>query len=217
MAHDFGTAPRTRDVQLGEQFGSTKLPHPTNAPYVLRSHPLRWQWVEDEAGAGEWLPLLAARTISPGVDGVDSGGDAAHARERDRRDGWVEIPLTCTPDGRTYVVETECESGWYHHDRWETPRWLGREIMPSQVDVAGYRAWLRWLVAEGHVAPMAPSALAKACAPQVSRIASLTRDLPRYPGLSGQIAQEKRRLAAMRGQADAPPPRRRRAAEQEAA
>ncbi len=215
MAHDFDAAPAPggeRQIgHIGAPGARTDiLPHLANSPYVLRYHPLRWQHIDSEhtADGGEWLPLLGQRTVSLGVNCTGADGNQAHANEYDSRHGWQRIDLRTTQDGKSYLRGRECAGGTYHYQRWETPRAVGTEVMASDVDTAGYYTWLRWLLAEGHIAPITVDAKRRCSQSQQHRISNIQRDARSNPYLADQLADEKKRLAAM---LDEPkPPRSRR-------
>lgn len=137
-----------------------ELPVAKNPYFLLKHHPLRWQWYADGGpdGGGEWLPMLSTRQWDLGVGGVDKNGDTSYAEIEERRTGWAVIPPNTTPDGGSYVLATPCRGGQYHHTRWETPRTMAGRMLSPVSDQDGYRAWLRWLVAEGHVPAMTEAA-----------------------------------------------------------
>lgn len=217
--HDFATdsRPETSRIPTRGGRGRTKLPHDRNNEFISRWHPLRWQWVEvedDSEPSGEWLPLLGDRTHSLGVNGIGFDHSTVFADAYDKEHGWTVVPYDLTPDGRDYVIRTECRNGWYHHTRWETPRHIAGRGLASSIDLAGYWSWLRWLVTEGHIPPMSADALTLCTAPQRERIASLQRDERQHPHLTPKLERERARLARMLGETAAPAkpkPRKRRA------
>lgn len=218
MAHDFDAGPKgplqEEEVTALHATREAHLPHARNSRFVLRYHPLRWMWVDnaDAADGGEWLPAVAQRTIALGVNGMSADGDDAHANAYDARHGWQTIALDCTPDGRSYLRRQRARGGYYHYTRWETPRSVGGEVLSSHVDQAGYYDWLRWLVAEGHVAPISEDAKMRCSAQYAARARSIQRDLRTNPHLEGALSEAQGKLAAMRaGAAPARPNRRRKA------
>lgn len=205
MPHDFDAPPSSplqeEEVTAIHATREAALPHQANSRFIFRYHPLRWMWVDDEHSAkgGEWLPQVGQRTIALGVNGVGADGDTAHAEAYDRRHQWRAIPLTCTEDDRSYLRRMRARGGYYHYTRWETPRWVGDEVLASDIDTAGYYAWLRWLVAEGHVPPISEDAKQRCSAQYAARARSIQRDVRSHPHLQSELDATKARLAAMRG------------------
>lgn len=165
MAHEFQPAAAGEVAETSPVVGAAqaaRLPHLSNPPWRYKFHPLRWmQFPDGPDGGPEWLPLLGTLQYDLGVSGIDKGGSDALARvEHDRR-GWTILPWdVCppgTPNGR-YIRAFPARGGTYHCSAWETPRHIGGRVLPSVTDEAGYRAFLRWLVAEGHVPPMSADA-----------------------------------------------------------
>lgn len=126
------------------------------ADFTFKHHPARWMEAD-----GELLPQLARMSHAPGVNNVDHFGDTTRAEVQAGRGGWTLIPLeTCpesmTPDGRSGYVRIYQGRGPIHVTAWESPRRLGSRVVWNR-DEVGYRNWLRYLMAEGYIAPPDPS------------------------------------------------------------
>lgn len=179
-----------------------RLPHTANQSFYYIHKPLRWQCID-----GEWLPLLSKLQLSPGVNGVDAQGGAQHALVNlDSKDG-KKIPWNATQDGRSYLVAYPCKNGKYHCSRWERPRALGHRSVASETDTEGWIAWLRWLVAEGHVSPPDPAALEILTDVQRDKLQRIKTAVQRHPDLAPRVAAEEKRLADMQPKRRGRPPK----------
>jgi hypothetical protein len=214
MAHDFAVtdagagvaevAPRRMAAQI------KRLPHLSNPPFFLTWHPLRWQFVQDEhSPEGEWLPVLGTLRLDPGVGGVDKGGDDSFARVEKQRLGWEVISWESVPPGtpngryiRAFPAKGPPGNDVYHVTAWETPRHMAGRVLPSRIDVAGYRAWLRWLVESGVVKPMPEAAVALQVAGQQQAIELMRGKADKFPHLEAKVEAAQARLRAMVGDDD---------------
>lgn len=195
MAHTFdqaGTTSVQPEYARQPAAVAARLPHAPTAHFYLRYHPGRWQFVN-----GEWLPQLGTLKHDLGVGGVDKSGNMDHALIDSQKRGWTVIPMETTPDGNPYVVRYPCNGGFYHCTRWERPREMSGRVLPADVDTDGYHAWLRWLVAEGKVAPPSADILELIeVEKQRQRVNNLAKESHK-PGLKPVYDAEAERLAAM--------------------
>lgn len=192
MAHNFDAsataAPRPRKP-LPPAAVQNRLPHTPTPRFWLRAHPQRWQCID-----GEWLPLLGSLKHDLGVGGVDKMGNTDHAQIDSEKRGWKVIPWDCTPDGELYIDEYDCNGGVYCCTRWESPRHLAGKPLPSKVDETGYRDWLRWLVANGHVPEPDPEIVDMIqLEQQRKRVQNLAKETHK-PGVNDIYQVEKQRL-----------------------
>lgn len=172
MPVDFDPQPQAMPVAPPSE---ARLPHLSNAPFLLMYHPLRWSFVD-----GEFLPNLGRMSLEPGVGGVDKTGDSSLAETLRRKKGWIPIPWTTVPPGtpggqyiQRYLARGPRGADFYHCEVWEKPRHLAGRVMASVVDDEGRKAWLRWLVAEGHVPPISDEARELLAANKQAEIARL--------------------------------------------
>ncbi len=203
MSHDFTDSVQEQAPEALRN-DALKLPHGANVTFVYRHNPLRWQWAAD---LEEWLPSLGTRPISIGIGGVDSDGDTIAAEHNERVHGWHTIPHACVPDGATkhgtYIKRLPCANGIYHCSIWEYPQHVGGRVLESVIDTDGYREWLRWLMAEGHVAAPTRGALLLCTAPQRQRTEQIRQALTKHPHIADQLAAERAKTAAMEAVAEA--------------
>lgn len=206
MPVDFDPQPQAMPVAPPSE---ARLPHISNAPFLLMYHPLRWTFAD-----GEYLPNLGKMVLEPGVGGVDKSGDSALAETIKRKKGWIPIPWSCVPSGtpggqyiQRYHARGPSGADWYHCEIWEQPRQLAGRVMSSVIDDEGRKRWLRWLVAEGHVPPISDEARELLAANKVSQLQRL----------EGKAATNPERIEAARGQLEAmraqPTPNRRKRGE----
>lgn len=200
VARSGGRAPSVRSPQ------SSVLPHRANVPFFLKFHPMRWQWKD-----GEWLPRLGKLYIDPGVGGVDKRGDILFAETDERRAGWSILPWECVPEGTpngAYIAEHDCATGKFYCQVWETPRHIGNRVLSSVIDRGGYTAFLRWLVAEGHVPKPDPAFLEHSIQAQEWKIQSM-QSASHRPDVAEKLKAERVQLAAMSSPIDSKPKKKR--------
>lgn len=127
-----------------------------------KAHPSRWFCVD-----GEWLPMLGTLSSRPGQANVKSDGDTSYAETMARKEGWTIIPWDAIEGG--YVVVYEGVRGPVHLSRWEVPKQVGTQLVITS-DEEGYHAFLRHLLAAGHVAPPDPLVLNVLMERQAARV-----------------------------------------------
>ena len=177
----------------------TRLPHRSNAPFYFMHHPLCWDLVD-----GEWLPSLRKMLIEPGVGGVDKLGGTTLAETVRVKQGWTILPWHLVPADvpggsylRRYLAQGPAHAAYFHVSAWERPRALGGRVVDSEIDLEGYRAWLRWLVEEGHVAPITPEAVAFHGDRLSSEITRLEGRVGKVPHVLEELERKREALASL--------------------
>ncbi|MEL6347867.1 MAG: hypothetical protein AAFV53_32475 [Myxococcota bacterium] len=130
--------------------GADRIPASPNSPWIFKHHPHHWEFVLDDDGDGEWLPLLTAYHIRPGVNGTKvtkRGLDIRISKGMMESSGFTLIPS----DGVVKWKRT-LNGKKYYHDVWSTPHVVGKQITWS-FDQAAYNAWRRGLLLKGVVKP----------------------------------------------------------------
>ncbi len=185
---------------------AAKLPHPPNAQFVFKWHPLRWQFFphlpEDPQSPeeGEWLPVLGTMQLDLGVGGIDKTGDDSMARAQLARRGWFLLERGTVPAGTRggdYVTAWPCNGGWHYTTAWETPQHVAGRVVKSKIDEAGYRRYLRWLVAEGHIRPMSDGAREIAVDVQSAKLSNIKGALRTHPDRKPEADEQQAKVAAM--------------------
>lgn len=202
-----GQIPAPQAPQMGPAQES-RLPHGVRPPFVLAHHPVRWMFVD-----GEWLPDLVPITIEPGISAVDKAGDTTLMLVESQKRGRIVLPWELvppsTPSGK-YIRAYPCtgpRGALYHCTIWEEPRVLAGRPAPDRVDQDGYRAWLRWLIAERHIPAMQEEARLLHLGNQEARVARATAKAELQPTLSHlqeRQEAEKKSLEAMKAASEAP-------------
>jgi hypothetical protein len=205
VAVDFDPQPQAMPVAPPSE---ARLPHISNAPFYLAYHPLRWSFLD-----GEFLPNLLKIVIEPGVGGVDKSGDSSLAETLRAKQGKVILPWSLVPPGtpggqyiHRFLARGPKGADWYHCEVWETPRQLAGRVMQSVIDTEGRRAWLRWLVAEGHIPQISDEAREFLAAGKHSELQRLSGKAATAPERVEAARQALEAMAATKA-----PPKRRRA------
>ena len=149
---------------------------------------------------GKLVPALQPLALSAGLYGTKVAKDGTiNARSllsRKLDQGWtlLEDPY-CTPDRQPYlhvVVNEDGQDVWL--SRWETTV-PGTDVVVS--DEAGYVAWLEWLVAQGHVPPIATYVLDRLCS-QVEKLAhEAGAQADHHPAFAALYERHKADLAVL--------------------
>jgi hypothetical protein len=127
-------------------------------PFRLCYHPQRWGFFYDETSkSGDWLPQLSAMPISPGVGNVDKDGGINFAVAIKMAEGWMVLDPNVLP-GKPYIVGFDAMNGVAWTTAWTKMKRVGSRHI-TNVDEAGYREWLRELVAVGAVPAADPDIL----------------------------------------------------------
>lgn len=171
------------------QAGAPKLPLSPNSRWWYISHPARWQCID-----GEWLPVLAQMRATPGVNGVDKDGDTAGAETRLRREHWTVIPWDVVEGG--YVVQYDGARGPVYLSRWESPRMVAGQAVVT-TDDAGYREFLRGLVANGVIRPPDPHTIDAITERQRIRVAENEKRAGHDPEARRRLDADKALLTQM--------------------
>lgn len=211
MAHDFrqgtqtwGATATSAGEEVVESISTTvvdkRAPRP---PFLYKWHPNRWAVID-----GEWLPVLGQLRVEAGVANVDRTGNTAPAEADAARRGWRVIPNEIIEGG--YLRRHRCARGYFYTSRWEQPRHQNGKPVRSRIDREGYKAFLRYLVASGVVAPPDDDILDMMTDKQRRRVNALLGD----ESAKGKhkLAKEQKRLAEMEtaeiaqpAKAEAPP------------
>lgn len=137
------------------------LPLKPSPRFYYMAHPSRWECVEGADG-WEWLPRLGKMKLTPGVGGVRQGRgrhgqiDDTLARMHKEKNGWILIPYEVIEGG--YCWSYQGKRGTVHLSRWNNPKMVGNQVL-MQTDTAGFNAFRRGLVENGHIAPPDPEML----------------------------------------------------------
>jgi len=205
MAHDMGstapaqtpaaapTGPQPR-IPVAPAALQHRLPHAPTPDFLLKAHPMRWMCVTGPDGDPEWLPQLSALRLDLGTNGVDKMGSPDHGILDAQKRGWVFIPKALGPGG-DYVRQWDCTGGVYHCLVWETPKYVGNRILDSDVDTAGYYAFLRSIVNAGLIKPDPSIVTQVQLEQQIKRIEHVMKD--RSVGAAEVLEVERERLAEM--------------------
>lgn len=207
MAHDFGGAPKQPPsggggaltpgkiqprIPTGTAATREYVPHAPTPMFLYKCHPKRWQMID-----GEWLPLLGKLKLDNGCNGVDKSGNIDHAVIAAQRRGWALIPWDVIPDTYVRAWPTRLAGQDYNCSKWETPRWIGDQVLDPDVDTEGYNDFLRLLVSSKAVPPPDPAILTQLHHDrQQKRIQNLVKDSHK-PGIQPILESAQARLEEM--------------------
>lgn len=137
-----GEAP-TRRRAVGKTLNLRPTPD-----FRLKAHPARWECV-----GGEWLPQLGKMRLEPGLNGIDHRMGEAQARENARQRGWILLDQDTI--GFEYVRRYPVRGGFCHLEKWVIVKSMpGNRPALLKPDTAGYNAFRRKLIEDGHVPPI---------------------------------------------------------------
>lgn len=179
----------SRHVNIAASSAPAQLPRiEPSAPFYLAHHPRRWTADHE---AGRLLPQLVAVSTMPGVNQATESDPTAPEYFMSRR-GFRVLPTDITgemEDGpSSYLVEHQVQGGRAYLTPWEEPI---PGTSATRRDEEGYRAFLAWLLDEGHVdAPQAHIVHAA-----VARLRQQQRQHARKAGTDPVEAEEAERLA----------------------
>lgn len=168
---------------------STALNLPSNAAWWYTHHPGHWQCVE-----AEWLPDLGQMMAIPGLNRTDKNGDTSMTEVQLGRKGMTIIPWEVEPGG--YCMQYPGVSGPVFLSKWERPKLVAGQVRVS-ADEAGYRAFLKRLVAEGIIAIPDRDFIDVIVARQERIVNEHQTRAPVNPGSALVLPIEQKRLADM--------------------
>lgn len=198
-----------------QETGAVLLPKIRNRHrFLYTAHPLRWEWVAEDAAAGNdgWLPILGRINLIPGVGGVGAQGQTDLAIVQAMKDGWIAIHPS---DARLGPYKHYTQS-WPSKGR--TKVWgsifdsvsvIGGRARWSH-DEAAYRAFRRHLIDSGTIPAIEPEIrddLIEQAEAKLERMRGRLAANPQNPALSTRIDARRALVEGMRAELAPPKPK----------
>ena len=167
---------------------------PPSPPFILKHHPERWGIID-----GEWLPILGKMKLEPGLNGITHTGGEGPAREGLRQKGWKLLEPEVI--GEDYVSVYPGRRGPVHLEKWVVLKKAGNRIIMKS-DQEAYKAFLKRLIKDGHIAPLDEDVKEILREQKMSRIQRNLRAAEYDPAMKQRVQEDKELLKAMGGKED---------------
>jgi hypothetical protein len=178
---------------------------PYQHPFVYIHHADKgWEFVVTKKHpTGEWLPSLKAFRLQPGANRVREGRSTGLAFTWLASCGFAILPIALGPGGNyvrehDVVMKPKGVVTRIYLEAWAHIQIHGDEAV-KVFNMAGYREWLRGLLADKHTRPPSPMVLQRAIRIKSNRVERLKRLPTDNAATTERIGRENKLLDLMRG------------------